>query len=432
MDGSVIMVEKFDYNDALKFIHKTEKFGSMPGLERIKKLLDILGNPQDSLQFVHIAGTNGKGSTTSYIASVLAECGYKCGRYISPYVVEFRERIQINGEFIPEKDLASKVLQVKNAIESEKELIITEFELITAAAFLYFKEQKCDVVCLEVGLGGRFDATNVIKTPLVSVITSISEDHTNILGDTISEIAMEKCGIIKEKGSVVSYPQIFEDARNMILKTARDKQNTVIFADKAEVEIKEQTLEGSSFSYKGDSFRVSLLGEHQVYNCITAIEALESLRGKGFSISQSSLKDGLLKTKFPARAEIISRSPLILLDGAHNADGIATLKKTLSLISEDKIFVVGMLKDKNYKASLGEIAPLAKKLYGVTPNNPRALSASELCECASRYIGDVCAYGDNIEALKTALSEAKEKGCALVVCGSLYLASELRPYLLKA
>lgn len=415
------------YEEALAFVNGQQRFGRRPELGRMKRLCAALGDPQDALHFVHVAGTNGKGSTTRMVASALEAAGYRTGLFISPYVVEFTERIQVDGAYIPKGRFAALAFQVKQvALEMEEEgEPPNTFECVTAVAFLYFKEQGCDVVCLEVGLGGRFDATNVIKTPLVTVITAISRDHMAYLGDTIQEIAGEKCGVIKEGATVVCNPCEPVEALSVILERCAQVGATLIQPGLASVE----RLGGSGlyphFRYKEMEFALSLAGEYQVENALTAIEALLALRAKGFSISREQLIQGVSGATFPGRMEVLGKDPLLLLDGAHNEGGIIALAKSVKRLSKrPRVGIVGVLADKEYGPMLADIAPYFDLLYCTSPDNPRALPAEELAEMAGAYCPAYVA--DSPEgALRLARAEAGSDG-AVVGFGSLYLISELR------
>ncbi len=417
------------YNKALEFINSTLVFGSKPGLSRIGRLLELLGNPQKKLKFIHIAGTNGKGSTCTFIACALKEAGYKTGLYTSPFVIDFRERIQINNEYIAKKDIAKlvqKVIPLCKIIENESESP-TEFEIITALAFLYFKQQKCDFVVLETGLGGRFDATNIIDKPLISVITSISFDHMQYLGDTIEKIAFEKCGIIKKNGITVVYPLQEKTALKMINNRAEQKKNELIIPLIKHLNFLKTGLLGSEFEYKGHKFNICLLGEFQVFNAITAIETLFIL-----NVPIQAIFKGLANAKIPARFEIISKNPLIIIDGAHNEDGIEKLLESINTYLFDKnlIVIMGMLKDKTYEKAISKIAKISNSFIAVTPNNSRALNANDVSFIAKRFCKDVyCAKTIKMGA-KKALSLVDENS-AVLVCGSLYIAGKLRDLLLN-
>lgn len=422
------------YDEAIKYIHSTLKFGSVLGLETISYLLSKMQNPQDKLKFIHIAGTNGKGSTSNYIASVLKNAGYKVGLYISPFVDVFNERIQINGNYIKNDELAEITSYVKTCIDEmvfEGKNHPTEFEIVTAIAFLYYYQNNCDFVVLEVGLGGRFDATNVIKSPLASVITKIGLDHMEYLGDTISKIAFEKCGIIKENSLVVSYPLQDNDAIFVIENEANNKNSKLFMPDIKSLSITSQTLYGSSFTYKNYKINLSMTGKHQIYNAITAICVLELLKEKyNVKIYDNNIIDGLFEVKFIGRMEIISKNPLIILDGAHNLDGMTALTSSLSsfLNSKKIIVVVGMLKDKDYKKCIDLLSPFCKKFIATTPNNPRALSAKALFDASS--VSEKEYFENPKEAINYAISVSNADDI-ICVCGSLYLISDIRKNILN-
>ena len=421
------------YEKAVEKINSLLRFGMQPGLERIEKLLLRLGSPQNHLSFVHVAGTNGKGSTCTMISSVLCSAGYKTGLFLSPFVTEFRERIQVSGEMIPKEKLAGLLEIVMPLVEqmAKDGEVVTEFELITTLALLWFREENCDIVVLEVGLGGRFDATNIIKTPLVSVITHISFDHTTILGDTIEKIAFEKAGIIKENGVTVVYSDQFPDAVEVIKQVAKKKRNRIVFSDYSETIVESKNIDGTDFRYRGKAYHLPLVGEHQIKNAATALKAIEILCQKGFIISDQAILDGLKSAFFAARMEVLSKQPLVILDGAHNPDGAQALKKAIQdYVKQDKIVgIIGMLRDKDYKKSLSYLAPCFSDIIIVSPNQPRALSCEEFCKEAKQFCLNVIATDSLSNAAKQAFKLSGPSG-AVVICGSLYLASEIRPIVL--
>lgn len=426
-----MMCDQMTYNEAINYIDSFKKFGSKLRLDPLQQLLELMGNPHDKLKFIHIAGTNGKGSTALICANILIESKLTTGLFTSPHIINFRERFQVNGIMITEEELAWIVSTTRPFIESiqAKGLIITHFELITAIAFAFFIYKKCDIVCLEVGLGGTSDATNIIKNPLVCVITSISIDHTQVLGDTIQQITKEKSGIIKENSTVVCYPLLSSSIREIILDKANTlKDCTVINPSTETLTIEKISLEKTVFNYDSTNYELNLLGAHQVYNCITAIEAvncLNNLNKSKFKISQLNVIKGVNNTRIPARFEIFSRDPLIVIDGAHNLDGIDKLIDTLTLINKKKIIVLGMLKDKDYKSIINNIATVSYLIVSVTINDERALSAKEIFEfCKSNDIN--CIESEStIDAVKIAKKYCSYDSC-IVVCGSLYLASQIR------
>ncbi len=422
------------YSEILQRIHSLNKFGSRPGLDRIGMLLDKMGNPQDSLRFIHVAGTNGKGSVCALVSSVLRCAGYKTGLFISPYITSFCERIQINNELIPEEKLvqvADYVFSLVDELNAEG-IIITEFEFVMAVAFEYFKRENCDVVVLEVGLGGRLDSTNVIKAPLCSVITKIGLDHTDILGDSIELIAREKGGIIKEGTRVVSSPQKAQ-AKAVFEEICKGMNVPLRFSDSLGIEVKNTSLSGTLFSYKGEDILLPLLGEHQVENLRTALCTLLEVSNSLDRIDVNAIKEGVESASNPARFEIISSDLPLIIDGAHNPDGMKTFSDSIRKYAGDKkgVLVIGMLSDKDSRSSLKFIEGLFDKVYTVPIDNPRAMKSEEMAELCKDCFEDVTAFEDLEDALAEAVKSAKEKGVHLCVCGSLYLASQIRPLALK-
>lgn len=417
----------FSYDDALSYIESTLMFGSKPTLERISRLLSLLGNPEKSLRFIHIAGTNGKGSTANACASVLKEAGYKTGLFTSPYIIDFRERMKINGEMISKSDLTEETEKIIPLVKkaTEEGLKPNEFEIVTAIAFDYFKNKCCDIVVLEVGLGGRFDATNIIDKPLVSVITSISLDHTKILGDTVSAIATEKCGIIKDGGVTVCTPNQTTDALEIIIKSCAERNNRLIIPNVNSVKVINDDFEGTNIEYYALNIHIPLPGKHQILNFVTAVEALTVLKTQGFNITNGEMQKGLANVSFPARLEILSHNPLIILDGAHNPEGIETLCSYIkAYLSEPPVVITGMLADKDYETSIAKIASLAKSVITLKPENTRALDAQKSATIASRYCKSVFALDNYREALIKAMKIGDMS--PIVICGSLFLASKMR------
>ncbi len=415
---------------AIEYIHSRLKFGINPGMERITALCAALDNPQDGLRFVHIAGTNGKGSTSTMIASVLTAAGYKTGLFTSPYVMDFRERIQVDGEMISPDDLAYTVEQVKTACEKiEKDGIVpTEFETITAAAFLYFKNIACDVVVLEVGLGGLLDSTNIIKTPLVSVITSISTDHTAVLGDTIEEIAAQKSGIIKPDGVTVMYPEQEAGAQTVIFRTAEKNKNRLVVPQLSACQINNESLNGTDITFEKIDIHVPFAGKHMVKNAVTAVCAL---RECGLNVSDEHIATGISAAVMPARMEVIGTGKVIL-DGGHNEGCAEALRAfTEKFVCGKRIAVCALMGDKDCESYLRIVAPLFDKMYLTAPDNPRSLPPQELCTLAKKYCKDCVAVTSPIEACEAALEDAKSNDATAVVCGSFYLAGEVREFLLE-
>lgn len=416
-------------NQAVEYIHSLQVFGINPGLERIERLCRMLGDPQDKLKFVHVAGTNGKGSTSAMLAGIFTAAGYKTGLYTSPYVIDFRERIQINGEMISEPDLADIISEVKPAVEelNSQGVIPTEFEVITAAAFLYFERCGCDRVVLEVGLGGRFDATNIIKDPLACVITSISLDHTDILGDTVEKIAFEKCGIIKDTGLTVSYPKQPESALKVIEKTAEEHGKKLIVPELDRLEIISEGIKGTDIKYKDLRLTVPFTGEHMVMNALTVIET-----AIGLGMDNDVIAAGIAGAVMPARMELLNETPAVIMDGGHNEGCAEALKDTLQKFYKGKkiLAVIGMMRDKDTDKYFAKTAPLFSRMITTCPKNPRSERAETLKETALRYCRDCAAVDDPRWAVDTAL-EIIGGYDLLVICGSFYLAGDVREYIIE-
>ncbi len=422
------------YEEAINKITSLLRFGMKPGLERVEKLLKLLGNPQDKLKFVHVAGTNGKGSTCALISSVVRKSLYKTGLFTSPYVTDFCERMQINGEMISHEDLAALAEKTFPVVEqmAANDEIITEFEFITAIAMQWFAQNDCDIVVLEVGLGGRMDATNVIKTPLVSVITSISLDHTAVLGNTLEQIAYEKCGIIKENGITVCYPDQKPEVLEVIRNTAAARHNQFILADMNSVTLLSMNITGTGLEYNDLLVSLPFIGEHQVKNAVTALAVIEVLKGEDYDIADHSIEAGFSSASFPARLELISSDPLVLLDGAHNPDGTAALADAVRkyLAGKKVVAIMGMLADKDVASATRNLAGLFSHVITLAPANPRAMSAEALAAHWTSLGTSAEAMVDADAALEKALGMLGSDG-ALLICGSLYLAGELRPLILN-
>ncbi|NCC86724.1 MAG: bifunctional folylpolyglutamate synthase/dihydrofolate synthase [Clostridia bacterium] len=424
-----------NYDESLKYIHSLLKFGVVPGLERIKALLHMLGNPQDQLKFVHVAGTNGKGSVCTMSANILQHAGYKTGLFTSPYVIDFCERIQIDGNMIGHSELARLVTTTRSMIEelARQELQPTEFEVITAIAMKYFAMQKCDIVVLETGLGGRLDSTNIIGTPLASIITCISLDHTEILGNTIEKIATEKCGIIKQNGTTICYPCQLPMAMKVIESSVHKQNNQLVLGCLSEIIVKKSTIKGTILNWNGIEINLNLVGEHQVLNASTAISAMIELGKKGFNINRANIKYGIENTTIPARFEVLSIDPIVILDGGHNSDGIdsfvSSVKKLLP--KQKKIFIMGTMADKDYEFTIQRVARAADEFIATTPSNPRALHACTACEIASAFCKKTAAISSPKDAITYAFFQAKTHGYAIIICGSLYLAGDVRDIILK-
>ncbi len=418
------------YEEAMEYIHGTLKFGSRLGLENIGKLMEFMGNPHKKLRFVHVAGTNGKGSTTAFISNILISSGYKTGIFTSPYIQRFTERIKIDNNEIEPEDLTQIIDFVKSKIDmmlDEGFEHPTEFEIITAVAFEYFYRNNCDIVVLEVGLGGRYDSTNVIEAPEVAVITTISLDHTDRLGKTIAEIAFQKAGIIKPNCDTVIYPQKLEAEE--VFEEECKSQNSVLHKTCLDsLKLIEYSQEGQLFDYKNyKNLNIRLLGDHQMFNAALAIDACEILINKGYNIDYNNIKEGLSKTTWPGRLEIINKNPLVLIDGAHNFEGGQALDVALDkyFANKNKVFIVGFLRDKDYQKTMDMLGKKAKLIITVTPNNERALQSSELANALKQYSANVI-DGITLEnSLKLAYKDIDEHSI-ICVFGSLYMIGEIR------
>lgn len=445
-----------NYDEAMAYIKNTAKFGSKLGLDRTEKILELLGNPHKKIKCIHIAGTNGKGSTTAMMANILVEAGYKVGSYTSPFIEEFEERIQINNKNIPKEDLSHIVTEVSKAVEKVVELGYsnpTEFEIITCVGFLYFYQSKIDFAMIEVGIGGRLDSTNVI-TPILSVITSISLDHTLILGDTIDKIAYEKAGIIKEGIPVIMFPQQ-KQSEEVIETTCREKNCKLIKVpqcsstylgkenlQQVDITSMEGTMnvsnnvitqkvrvETSNNNYIID---LALLGKHQLLNCSVAVHAIEELIGLGTKISKDNIIMGFRSVKWPARMEVMNKKPLVVIDGAHNIDGIEKLTESIDMyFNYNKIILIlGILADKEVEEMIKIIVPKVSRVITVTPHSERAELSEELKTQVERYTNNCEAIEDYTEAYEKALSYCQEEDL-LLVSGSLYMVGDMRRIIRK-
>lgn len=419
-----------EYSSVTAFINKAQKFGSRLDLTRIEKLCAILGHPEKRCRFVHIAGTNGKGSTSVFIENILVDAGYKTGLFTSPYICEFNERIQINNTPISDESLADVMEEV--ALATQKMLDEgfehpTEFELVTALAFLYFAREKCDVVVLEVGLGGILDATNVIKNPLVSVITSISYDHTEYLGESLREITENKCGIIKEKCPVVSYAFQEDEALEVIIKTSKEKNCSYILCDTKTLKINDMSLSGNSFSYNGKDYITRLVGEYQIYNAVTAINTAEILIKQGLRISPENIKNGIEKAKWQARFEVLRNEPIVICDGSHNKDGMSAFVKTAKKLLNGKkvICVFGMLKDKEYEEAIKLLSEISDTIIVTEVLNPRYETVENLGNVAEAYFDMVYKEKNNEDAVLKAKNISTEDD-VIVALGSLYMMKSIK------
>lgn len=399
-----------------KYLDKLRLIGSRFGTDCEKELLSLLGNSQDKLRFIHVAGTNGKGSFCSMMSSVLQKQGYKVGLYTSPYIVVFNDRIRVNGLPIAEDDINDLFERVRQKADTMK-TPPSSFDFITAAAFLWFYETKCDVVVLEVGLGGRYDSTNVIKNSLLSVITGIAFDHTEILGDTIEKIAWEKAGIIKENCPAL-YGGNDEKALNVIKNECEEKHSELTVKNPDSLKILSTTLDGTEFEFNGKEYFIRLLGLYQPANAATVLAAIDVLRKHGFEISETAVKDGLSSAVWQARFEKIADEPVMLYDGGHNPQGVrAAVESVRAYFGDKKInLLVGILADKAHGEMAEELAKIADRVICIAPPSPRALPAEALAEEFCEAGANARAANSIKEGVKIALSYKKP----VLVIGSLY------------
>lgn len=411
-----------NFDQSVEYIHSLLAFGIKPGLERISMLLDLLGNPQDKLKIIHVAGTNGKGSTSTTISNMLIAGGKKTGLFTSPYVIDFCERIQIDGKNVSKNLFADCVTEVREKIEelNKKDIIITEFEAITVSAFLCFVKAECEYVVLEVGLGGRFDATNVVKNPKAVVITSISLDHIAILGDTIEKIAFEKCGIIKNNVPVITSFNQHKDALKVITETCKSKNCNLIITDPGKTEILDDSIFGTLFSYDDNVYKTKLTGNHQIENAVNAIECARVL-----GIGENAIAQGIESTRMIARMEVIGEKPLIIRDGGHNEGCAEALYNFLKKYNVQNInMLIGLMADKDVEGYVSKIAPLCKSAVTVTPSNPRALNGEKLKEITEKYCNEVTFINNPQEGYKYIISNT-EADETILICGSFYMMSDI-------
>lgn len=418
-----------NYTEARTYLDEISKCGSVLGLEGMKELLDRLGNPQDDLKFIHISGTNGKGSVLAYLSTVLSGAGYRTGRYISPTLFSYRERIQVDQKYIEQDALARHVTKIGAAVEDMKAAGLagpTVFEIETALAFLYFKEQHCDIVVLETGLGGLLDATNVIRTPVIEVIASISMDHMDCLGDTLEKIARQKAGIIKPHTVVVSAAQQPE-AADVIAETCREKDCALRIVDPTQLREVHYGYEVQSFSYKTwKDVKINLAGSYQIQNAALALEAVEALRGVGYRLSDEQVRAGMLHTVWWGRFTLLRRDPVVIIDGAHNPGAAQELQESLKRCFPNKKLhhIMGMFRDKDFQTVIQLTAPLAEDIITVeTPNNPRALSAQALKKAVEAVNPRTQAAESIAQAVKLSLERADQED-VIVIFGSLSFLGE--------
>ncbi len=412
-------------DEALRYIHEVCWKGTIPGLERIQALLDAMGNPERKCKFVHVTGTNGKGSTCAMVASILRKAGYKTGLYTSPYLIRFNERIQINGEQISDADICELTEYVKPFAESIFERP-TEFEMVTAIGFEYFARHKCDIVVCEVGMGGEFDATNVIPAPEAAVICNIGLDHTEVLGDTLEKIAGAKAGIIKPGCDAVLYRErpsveaVFEE-RCKALNAPLHK------ADFDSLHLLSHSLEGQVFDWERfHALRLPLLGEHQLHNAAVALTTARVLQKRGWKITDAQIREGIESVRWPGRFELMRKDPMFIIDGGHNPQCIEALVKNIRdyLPGRELTVLTGVLGDKDFHCMYRDVAQYAKEFITITPANPRALTAEKLADYLRQFGKPVTACDVVADGVRLAIEHAGKDG--VVLCyGSLYMIGDI-------
>lgn len=382
----------------------------------------MLGDPQDDLRFVHIGGTNGKGSTSAMIESVLRTAGYRTGLFPSPYIEEFRERICVSGEMISEEELCRITERVKSFADTMEDEP-SHFEIVTAIGMLYFKEKNCDVVVLEVGLGGEFDASNVIKAPDVAVLTNIGLDHTDYLGTTLEEIARTKAGIIKTGSSVVLYPNVSE-VTDVIKEICEERGCELTVADFRRMKSIDADLSGQTFRWDDKTYIIRLTGDYQLRNAAMALTVIEKMRELNWEISDEAIASGMENAKWPARFEVLGTDPVFILDGGHNSQCAEAVAESLDryLPGEKLTIIIGMLRDKDFEDALDILLPYASYCYCLTPASDRALPAEELAEQIRKRGVDAECTTAALEAIKKSLAA----GRPILAFGSLYMAGEVR------
>ncbi len=419
-------------SEAITYLESVSWQGTRLGLDRTRELLEKLGNPEKTLRFIHVAGTNGKGSTSTMLASVLQAASYRTGLYTSPFLQVFNERMRVDGEMISDAELGELTERLRPVAESMEDPP-TEFEMMTALAFLYFQNHNCDIVVLEVGMGGRLDSTNVIEAPEAAVICNIGLDHVKELGDTVEKIAFEKAGIIKHGCDAVLYQPECAGVNDVIKQVCAGERVALHTADFSRLTSLQDTVFGQCFSYKGwENLKIRLLGSHQLKNAAVVLETVEVLRGRGFEISEDAVRGGLAAAVWPGRFEVLAEKPTFIADGGHNRQCVEAVAASLQHYFPQKqfILIMGVLADKDYSAMIELLASVAKRFYTLTPDSPRAMPAEQLAELLLPYgkPTDVCQ--DAADAVARAFAAAEEED---VICsvGSLYMTGEIRTAVLK-
>ncbi len=420
------------YEEARVYLDHVSKYGSVLGLDSIKSLLEELGNPQKDLTFIHIAGTNGKGSILAYLSQILTEAGYRTGRYISPTVMEYLERFQIDGKYMEEEEFAEITGGVKRAAEKLVEMgkpSPTAFEIETAIAFKYFQKRACDFVVLEAGMGGALDATNIVENTKLCIFASISMDHIGVLGNSLEEIAENKAGILK-KGSVAVSCMQQECVLQVLRQKAEGMGCPLFVADPKKVQVIQRSLKGQRFSYQEyEELEIPLTGQCQIENAITVLEAVKVLRCQGIRISQEAVRQGLKNTRWPGRFTVYDEKPLVIVDGAHNEDAAKRLAQNINMLLPGRkvTAVMGVFQDKEYEKIITIMAPFLKFVYTIDlPNRERTLEKEVLCEMLKKQ-GIEAETAESIEeALRLAKQREKEDGAVLVFGSLSYLGDVIR------
>lgn len=420
------------YEEALTYIHSVCWKGSVPGLSRTQELLAKMGNPEKTMKYVHITGTNGKGSTASMTASVLRKAGYRTGLYTSPYIWRFNERMNVDGEDISDEELAEITEWVKPLAETMADPP-TEFELVTVIGFAYFARHNCDIVVLEVGMGGALDSTNVIPAPEVAVMTNIGLDHTEYLGNTLEAIAETKAGIIKPGCEAVLYPST-EAVEQTVRSICKERNVPFSMANFGAIVPKSKDFSGQTFSYgRYSDIRLPLLGNHQLCNCTVVLEVLEALRRKGWKISDENLYDGIRDTIWPGRFELLRRNPVFIVDGGHNPQCLEALADNVReyLAGQRIVGLTGVMADKDYTDMYAEMAPYIDRFVAVTPDNPRAMLAPDLAKFLEQFGKPAQAAPSVEQGVLDAMALAGDDGVVLAF-GSLYMTGTIRETVRKS
>ncbi len=418
-----------DYKEARAYIDDAWKYAGDMGLSNMENLLERLGHPEDDLEFIHIAGTNGKGSVAAYIATVLQCAGYRVGRYVSPTIYSYRERIQMNETYISKEDFTAymeQLIPVMQQMTAEGLMHPTPFEIETVLSFLYFRDKQCDIVVLECGMGGATDATNVIRTTKMAVLTSISLDHLGILGNNLLEIAMNKAGIIKP-GAIVVMGKQESEVEDAIWAICMEKGNPFITAKPGEAVVRDVTVEHQTFRYHGSEITISLAGSPQIENAVLALECIQALRQLGFTVTNAEIEEGFLKTRWEGRFTVLSQNPYVIVDGAHNPDAARKLRQSIQTYFPHKrlIFIMGIFRDKDYHQIAEIMAGMADCIFTVTPPDPaRALPAEEFAKVIREFNPKVTACTSLKEAVGRSFVAANSEDVILSF-GSLSFVGEV-------